>query len=69
MLIQVSLAAVGLVLCANRHNAFNVIFGTLGKDEASLERGFTKIMVRLGIHDPNNAHNKAINKNLAMEWL
>lgn len=26
-------------------------------------------MVRLGIHDPNNAHNKAINKSLAMEWL
>lgn len=69
MLIQVPLVAVGLVLCANRHIAFNVIFGTLGEDEASLERGFAKIMVRLGIHDPNNAHNKAINKNLAMEWL
>lgn len=59
----------GTRLMCKPHNAFNVIFWTLGEDEASLERGFTKIMVRLGIHDPNNAHNKAINKNLAMEWL
>lgn len=42
MLIQVPLVAVGLVLCANRRDAFNVIFWTLGEDEASLERGFCK---------------------------
>lgn len=34
-----------------------------------LKEIFAKIMVRLGIHDPNNAHNKAINKSFAMEWL
>ncbi|KAF5686956.1 tetratricopeptide repeat domain-containing protein [Fusarium circinatum] len=52
-----------------RQGAFDAVFWINAADEASIDTDIAKIASRLGINDPVDPQNKAINKNIALEWL
>ncbi|KAH6624106.1 hypothetical protein B0J18DRAFT_427284 [Chaetomium sp. MPI-SDFR-AT-0129] len=53
----------------SRRDRFDAIFLIRAEDTSKLETDLAQIAVRLGIQDPNEPDDKAINRGLALEWL
>jgi len=53
----------------SRENLYDVILWVRAEDSSKLEGDIAQIAVRLGIQDPNEPNDKAINRGLAIEWL